>query len=139
MRTVLIFGVFDGFHQGHRVFIEQASKRGEKLIAVVARDGAVLALKGKKPHHGEAKRLETVKMLREVSFATLGDDEQGSYEVVKTYQPDTICLGYDQEALAKDLAQRMAEGQLPVLPIIRLDPHEPHLFHTSLIRAEHGF
>lgn len=35
---VMVFGVFDGLHPGHRAFLRQARKKGDKLIVVVARD-----------------------------------------------------------------------------------------------------
>ena len=47
MKTVMAFGTFDLMHPGHEYFLRQAKKRGDYLIAVIARDSTVKKLKGK--------------------------------------------------------------------------------------------
>ena len=38
MKRVLIFGTFDGIHEGHLNLFKQAKKYGDYLIVVVGRD-----------------------------------------------------------------------------------------------------
>ena len=40
-KTIAIFGVFDGIHDGHLFFIREAKKQGNRLVAIVARDEVV--------------------------------------------------------------------------------------------------
>ena len=130
---VMVFGVFDLLHEGHRAFLRAAAEHGEEVIAVVARDEMVRTLKQKIPAQNEAERLQALGAIPEVSHAELGDSELGSYAVLKRHQPDVICLGYDQEVLADDLAIRMAAGEIPVARLVRLAAHEPEYWHTTLL------
>ncbi len=66
-----------------------------------------------------------------VSRAVLGDRSMGSYKVVRRYQPDVICLGYDQEDLSRDLRARMRRREIPRARIVRLLPYQPHRFKSS--------
>ena len=107
-KIVMVFGVFDGLHSGHRWFLREAAKHGNELIAVVARDETVRLLKKKNPMQNESERLRALGDIPEISRAVLGDAEMGSYKVLKKYQPDVICLGYDQHAFAEDFFPSLA-------------------------------
>jgi len=39
--TVMVFGTFDIFHQGHKYFSQQAKKYGKFLIVVIAHNATV--------------------------------------------------------------------------------------------------
>ena len=132
-RWVMVFGVFDGLHPGHRVFLRQAKKYGGKLIAVVARDAAVRGLKGRLPRERERARLAKVRQAEGVSHAVFGDAGQGSYGVILRWKPDVICLGFDQSELEKDLKNRMRKGIIPRIILERLKPYHPDKFRSSLI------
>ena len=133
---VMVFGVFDQLHEGHRKFLGVAGSHGGKLIAVVARDDTVQLLKQKVPVENEGERMRRVGALAEVAQVELGDAALGAYTVIKKYQPDVICLGYDQQALADDLKMRMASGEISVIRLVRLQAHEPERLHTSLLTEE---
>ncbi len=133
-KRVLVFGVFDFLHPGHISFLKQARKRGNELIIIAARDSAVRALKKRKPYHSERRRISALRRLPFVSRALLGDTTQGTYTVLKKWKPDVICAGYDQNALRKDLVSKMAKGIIPYIPIIKMHPHAPHKFRSSLLR-----
>ncbi len=45
----VVFGVFDGLHEGHKKFLTDAAARCVELIVVVAHPKAVLTLKKKYP------------------------------------------------------------------------------------------
>jgi len=131
-KRVMVFGVFDGLHEGHRRFLAMARECGDELIAVVARDDMVWTLKQKTPVQNESQRLQALAAMNEVSHAELGDSEIGTYDVVKEHQPDVICLGYDQDALAKDLTRAMQQGVILAIPLRRITAHKPESFKTSL-------
>lgn len=132
---VMVFGVFDGLHNGHQFFLRQAKKYGDQLIAVVARDAAARELKNKTPHFDEKKRARMLRTGNLADRVVLGDRKQGTYRVLRRYQPDVICFGYDQDTLADDLRQRMRKGSLPKMRLIRLRPHNSDTFRSSLLRG----
>lgn len=133
-RTVMVFGVFDRLHAGHRAFLKQAKQYGRELIVVVARDSAVRKLKNSKPKQNEWTRLHAVQKVRGVSRAVLGDQRQSTYVVVKKYKPDIICFGYDQYWLKKDLREKITKKMLPAIQLAELTPHYPDKLHTSLLQ-----
>ena len=99
----LCFGTFDGFHEGHDVFLIQAKNLCDELIVCVARDAHIRLLKRREPRLGEEVRLRVVADHPCVTRAVLSDETLGSYLCLKTFQPDLILLGHDQGALANDL------------------------------------
>jgi|GEM_PF-1926772 cytidyltransferase-like protein len=119
-RSVMVFGVFDGLHDGHRYFLREAARHGDTLIVVVARDAIVRMLKNKTPRHREGNRRRAIARAAPAARAVLGDTMQSAYGVIKKYKPDIICVGHDQHALADDLEQSMKTGDIAVLPIHRL-------------------
>lgn len=121
----MVFGVFDGLHAGHKYFLAAAREYGDKLIAVVAQDDVVRQLKGKTPRQSEEERRLAVAQLSVVIHAVLGDLVSGTYNVIKEHQPDIICLGYDQDALEEDLAEKMRSGAIRPIPIHRLIAYKP--------------
>ena len=132
-KTVVIFGVFDGIHEGHLEFIKQARKQGERLVAIVARDNIVEKIKSRVPTNDELDRLNTVLNIKEVDLAYLGDREQGIYNILKEVNPDMIFLGYDQQDLNNDLKEKIKSGYLPNLELIFGKPYQPDLFHSSIL------
>lgn len=135
MKTVLIFGVFDGVHEGHRMFIRDAKLQGDVLVALVARDTVVESLKGKKPLHDEATRIEELLEVPEVDRAYLGDLQEGSYAMLKEVNPDILYLGYDQQALDSDLRHAMDEGRIPRIEIGMGAPYKPDVYKSSLLNS----
>ncbi|MBI4225308.1 MAG: adenylyltransferase/cytidyltransferase family protein [Candidatus Sungbacteria bacterium] len=131
IKRVMVFGVFDRLHPGHLDFLRQAAEHGDELIAVVARDRMVAELKNKIPLHSEQERLAAVGKVLEVTLAVLGDEVQGSYNVIAEHKPDVICVGYDQHGLTKDLEEKMVLRSISQFIVVRLESHYPEKFHTS--------
>lgn len=134
-KRVMVFGVFDRLHEGHRYFLKKAKKYGGKLIVVVARDKAAFSLKKRNPEEGELSRLAAVGRIPGVYKAVLGDKAKGSYTVVKRYKPYIICLGYDQKLLGDDLLAKMRLRKIPRVRLILLKSHRPDKFHTSKMKV----
>ena len=132
-KHALVFGVFDKFHEGHRFFLRACSERAEKCTVEVARDAIVRLLKNKKPFESENTRLKNVLASGCATHAELGDEELHVYHGLKRIRPDVIFFGYDQETLKRDLEGKMSEGALPKIPLIMIEAHEPHRYHTSLM------
>ncbi|MFH1584925.1 MAG: adenylyltransferase/cytidyltransferase family protein [Patescibacteria group bacterium] len=139
MKRVVVFGIFDGVHEGHRSLFTQAirqakGKQKEKveLVAVVGRDGAAKKLKGRTPKQGEGERRRLVEQEELVDLAVLGDEEISSYLVLEELQADIVCLGYDQEELAADLEKWIREKGKKIF-LKRLKSYLPEKYHSSLL------
>ena len=132
IRRVIVFGIFDGVHDGHRDFFRQATEVGEHLIVVVGKDGMAFRLKGRTPRHSESERLDRVAHEHWVSFAVLGDEELSSYQILEELNPDAICLGYDQQELGEDL-RRWMKRRGKQIPTHHLKPYAPDRLHSSLL------
>jgi len=135
-KKILIFGVFDGIHEGHLSFINDAKKEGDHLVAIVARDSIVENLKGKLPKYNEVERINELLKIPEVDLVLLGDAELGTYNVLKEVKPDIIFLGYDQTALYKDLNKTIKSGKLSEIEIIIGEPYKPEEFHSSILKKK---
>ena len=133
-KKVVVFGTFDLLHEGHLDFLRQAGKFGVELMVAVPSDRVVEMLKNKKPAWDEKRRLAAVASLVGVTKAVLGDDEPGTYSIIKKHRPGMICLGYDQDDLKKDLEEKMRQDILPKIPLITLKSHFPEKFKSSILR-----
>lgn len=122
----LVFGVFDGFHEGHVFFLKEALKRTDELLVVVASDAAVQKLKGKTPRASFTERARAVSDFDVRIRVLTGDDEQGSWRVLTNAQPDLVFLGYDQTAIADELKRLKVRFDF-------IAPHEPHLYKSSIL------
>lgn len=132
MIKVMVFGVFDGIHEGHRHFFKEAQKLGDHLIAVVAPDENVAALKGKSPKRDLDERLWHIKKEDGVNEAVPGDLENGSWDVIKKYRPDVVAVGYDQKELKENLKNSLDKFGWH-LEIKDISAHEPEKYHSSLL------
>ena len=59
-RKIIVFGIFDGVHDGHRDFFRQAKKYGDEFIVIVGRDKIAQRLKNKTPKYSEQERVNLV-------------------------------------------------------------------------------
>ncbi|MBI2075335.1 MAG: adenylyltransferase/cytidyltransferase family protein [Candidatus Harrisonbacteria bacterium] len=133
MKKVMVFGVFDGMHEGHKAFLREAKKFGEHLIAVVAPNHIVEHLKGYLPEIDIAERMAHLEAEDGVGEVAVGDEKLSGWEVIKKYQPDVIALGYDQEALKADLEKNIHQlGYHPEIKV--MSSFEPNIYHSSLLK-----
>jgi len=132
MKKVMVFGVFDGVHEGHRHFFREAKKLGDYLIAVVAQDHIVRHIKGHEPQLDLAARFVHLKEEDGVDEVVIGDAELSLYEVVKQHRPDIIALGYDQSLLKEDLEGNREKFDWPV-DVRVISAYEPNIYHSSLL------
>lgn len=131
---VLVAGTFDCLHPGHLNFFWQARQRGSELVVVIARDVNVEKTKGHAPRQSETERHAAVAAVPLVSRAVLGSADDDYLRVVRDEQPDTICLGYDQESTPEQLTADLAKHGLTVR-VERLTPFYPERFKSALRTA----
>lgn len=128
----MVFGVFDGVHEGHRALFREARKHGDYLIAVVAQDQMVEHLKGHLPKLNLGNRIEGLQKEELIDEVVLGDAELGSYEVVLKHRPDVIALGYDQEIFMESLKENLKKFDWrPEIKIMR--SYMPEEYHSNLL------
>lgn len=135
MKKVMVFGAFDGFHPGHLDFFEQAKQYGDKLIVSVGTDLNVEKIKGKKPLFSQKERLRLVDSCRIVDRAVLGS-EDNFFESIKSYEPDVICLGYDQWAKEEDVKAGLVNVGLIKTEVYRLKPYEENRAKSTIAKAK---
>ena len=134
MHKVMVFGTFDVLHKGHIFLFEQAKLYGDFLVVVVARDKTVRRVKGHRTTFSEGQRLKAVQSVHIVNYAVLGDLHD-VYKVLEDFSPDTICLGYDQQAFTHELEEELKKRDVPAR-IIRLPPYKEQVFKSSLIKQQ---
>lgn len=135
MKKVLVFGAFDGLHEGHVEFFKQAKKHGTHLTVVVGRDSTVARVKNHSPKYSEQERLEQVKKHELVDEARLGNEGNDPYNIILEIGPAVICLGYDQIHFVGKLADRLHKWGLNI-EIKRMKPHKPKQYKSSLLNKK---
>lgn len=132
MRKVMVFGVFDGVHEGHRYFLKEAKALGNYLIVAVAQNHVVEHLTGHQPHVDVSERFSHLEREDDVDEVVIGDAALSVYEVVKKYRPDVIALGYDQAMLKEDLEKNRDKFDWPIEFKV-ISAYEPNIYHSSLL------
>lgn len=131
----MVFGVFDGFHKGHQVFLEQARALGDKLIIVVTQDTTVRELKNKWPQEPLDVRMQALRESGLGDIIIAGDIVRYSWSALRAYSPDIIALGYDQASLKTALEEyRQGGGEIGTITV--LEAYEPHIYKSSLLYAD---
>jgi cytidyltransferase-like protein len=148
MTKVLVFGTFDGVHDGHRAMLKEAKALGTYLTVAVAPDAVAKALKGDTPSHTSGQRISLVRREQIADEVVLGDEELYSWKVLKKDKPNVVALGYDQHELRRSLEEFLErsfpdveteEGwqASPKKPrIVTLSAYEPERFHNRLLHPK---
>ena len=135
MQKVMVFGVFDGLHEGHHHFFREAKRHGDYLVAVVPPDHIVHELKGELPHYHIGDRMERLRHMGLADEVVPGDDELSTWHVVRRHERSVVALGYDQAALFADLEAMLGslnfDARIEVLPA-----HKPQEFHNRMFKKK---
>ncbi len=132
MALVMAFGCFDILHPGHIAYLEEASKLGDELVVVVARDHAIRVGKNREPVFDEKSRLHLVGSLKFVTKAILGH-KTDYFSLIKKLRPDIIALGYDQPPGKKELEKKLSEFGLSTRVIRIKKSRQRHRFKSSVL------
>ncbi len=135
MKTVLVFGTFDGLHKGHNNFFEQVKELGDNVIVCLTQDSVVRELKGKNPVEPFEKRKQALKKHAHVYRIIPGDLDIGAFRAISVIKPDVIAIGYDQDDLEKAILDWLDKYNGNV-PVIQLRPFKPEIYKSSLLRKE---
>ena len=132
MKTVMVAGTFDIFHQGHEYFLKEAKKFGDELIVVIARDENVLKIKGKLSKNNEDKRLKFIVESKLADRVVLGN-KGNIFDIIEEIKPNFICLGYDQFIDENKLNIEIKRRKLDI-KLNRLGSFKPEIYKSSLLR-----
>jgi FAD synthetase len=130
MKKVMAFGTFDILHEGHKHYLLEAKGFGEYLIVIVARDTNILKFKGQKARNDENFRLAEVKKLDFVDEALLGH-KGNIFEVLEEFNPDVICLGYDQRTVDVNKLNEELQKRNLKAEIVRAKPFKENVYKSS--------
>ena len=132
IKVVLAGGVYDILHLGHLAVLTEAKTHGDALVVVVATDVTVETLKGRRPVFPEEDRRALVESLKPVDAAILGYEDVGmGYEqVIDEVKPDVIALGYDQDTLARTVAELVKRKGLKI-ETVRLSKFDKEKYLSS--------
>lgn len=129
----MVFGVFDGIHEGHRDMFKEAKSCGDYLIAVLPQDHIVKHLKGHLPAINFKERMAHLQEEDFVDEVVAGDSELGTWGVIKKHRPEVIAVGYDQTALKQSLEVNFSKiGYRPEIKVMQ--SFEPNVYHSSLLK-----
>lgn len=116
MKTIITFGTFDLFHEGHLRILERASAMGDRLVVGVSSDAFNFSKKQRYPIISEESRMNIVRALKcvdevfseesmvlkhfycdkyKADVLVMGDDWSGSFNLEKcetVYLPRTECV-----------------------------------------------
>jgi len=132
----MVFGTFDGLHEGHLNFFKQAKNLAKIsfLIVSIARRNNVIKIKGKSPILNEKKRMNLVKKCKLVDKVVLSGIKNYLGHIIKE-RPNIIALGYDQTHYVKNLEKDLKKKGL-LVKIIRLKPYKKNIFKNHLLRQK---
>ncbi len=123
-RKVMVFGVFDELHDGHRDFLRQAKEHGDHVVVVVARDAIIARLYGKKPNNDEITRISELLKDGSADDIVMGHIEDRK-QVFLEHKPDVIVLGFSQEKFSKELRENEKELGIEGVDIVLAEPYNP--------------
>ncbi len=132
--NALLFGTFDGIHEGHKVMLTEARKYAERLVIALPPDSIVEHIKHRLPRHSWQERYDALMESGLVEHVVKGDEVLGTYSALSEESPDMILLGYDQTELQTDLERYCKEHHLTI-PIVVLPSHQPEIYKSSLIHT----
>ncbi len=124
----MVFGVFDGLHEGHKHFLSEATKNCNELVVAVTPSETVLKLKGRAPKRDFKERAGTVAAFNPRFFVVSGDTTLGAWGVLEEHQPDMVFLGYDQDGIAEELKKKGVS-------FATLPSHFPERYKSGLLNS----
>jgi len=119
-RVVFTNGCFDLLHAGHVSLLEQAKKRGDRLVVALNSDESVRRIKGpSRPLRPEDERAEIVAGLACVDMVVIFRQDD-PLEIIKLLEPEVLVKGGDwgpENIIGADVVKANA-GEVVVIPLV---------------------
>src|SRR3989338_10436016 len=132
MAKVMCFGTFDVLHEGHKYYLNEAKKLGDWLVVVIALDETVEKIKGRLPRNSQTVRRQNLEALKIADRVVLGN-KGDKLKVVRDESPDILVFGYDQDSFNSFAEDAVKKGLLPEIKVVRIRPHHPDKYKSSLL------
>jgi D-beta-D-heptose 7-phosphate kinase/D-beta-D-heptose 1-phosphate adenosyltransferase len=119
-RVVFTNGCFDILHIGHITLLEEARRKGDRLIVALNSDGSVRRIKGAlRPIVGEHERARILAALSAVD-AVIVFDESTPLKLIEAIRPDVLVKGgdYCEEAVVGAREVRAWGGRVELIPLV---------------------
>jgi D-beta-D-heptose 7-phosphate kinase/D-beta-D-heptose 1-phosphate adenosyltransferase len=139
MKTILINGCFDCFHEGHKYLIRTARKFSRKVIVLLNSDISVRKLKGiNRPIDNQETRRDNIwKYWKELGYLNgcgqiqihYFDTEEELKLLIDKFQPDMIIKGNDRP----DVRDIIGSDKWPICILPRLKDTTGEEFSTTRI------
>ncbi|MBF0219394.1 MAG: bifunctional D-glycero-beta-D-manno-heptose-7-phosphate kinase/D-glycero-beta-D-manno-heptose 1-phosphate adenylyltransferase HldE [Gammaproteobacteria bacterium] len=95
--VVMTNGCFDILHSGHVTYLQEAARRGDRLIVAVNDDASVRRLKGsERPVNSQAERMQVLAALDCVDWV-VGFNEDTPTRLICAVLPDVLVKGGDND------------------------------------------
>ncbi len=124
-KKVMIFGTFDGLHDGHRSLVKQAQERGS-VVAVVGVSSNVRMIKNRLPLFSTEERMHAL-AIEFPDISVIAGSTKDFLTPLREEKPDLLLLGYDQ-ILPPGVT--IADLQCPWE---RAEALQPHINKSSLL------
>lgn len=95
MKTIITFGTFDLFHEGHLRILERSRAMGDRLVVGVSSDAFNFSKKQRFPIIPEKSRMNIVRALRCVDEVFSEESMELKQFYVEKYQADILVMGDD--------------------------------------------
>jgi cytidyltransferase-like protein len=128
----LLFGSFDGIHEGHLYLLKMAKSQAQQLTVSLAPNEVIEELKGHAPIESFEQRSHALLATGLVDKVIASDTVAGSYKVVLAEDPDVIFFGYDQQALQSNF-ESFARSAGNRQDLVTIPPFKPSVFKSSLL------
>ncbi len=121
-RIVFTNGCFDILHAGHVMYLEQASRLGDRVIVAVNDDASVSRLKGaSRPINTLAERMNVLSGLRTVDWV-VAFSEDTPERLIRAISPDVLVKGGDYKDIMALPGARFVLSQGAEVKILGLKP-----------------
>jgi D-beta-D-heptose 7-phosphate kinase / D-beta-D-heptose 1-phosphate adenosyltransferase len=129
-RIVFANGCFDILHIGHIRLLEQARRKGDRLIVALNHDASVRRLKGpSRPIVGEGERARVLAALSAVDAVVIFEEDT-PLQLIEAIRPDVLVKGgdYTEDQVVGAREVRAWGGRIELIPLV------PGTSTTRLIR-----
>jgi D-beta-D-heptose 7-phosphate kinase / D-beta-D-heptose 1-phosphate adenosyltransferase len=119
-RVVLTNGCFDILHAGHISLLEQARRKGDRLIVALNGDSSVRRVKGApRPIVGQSERAKILTALSAVDAVVIFD-ESTPLKLIEAIRPDVLVKGgdYTEENVIGAREVRAWGGRVELIPLV---------------------
>lgn len=95
MKTVITFGTFDLFHEGHLNLLKRARDMGDRLVVGVSSDKFNFSKKQRYPIIPEESRMNIIRALRFVDEVFLEESMEQKQSYIEQYDASIFTIGDD--------------------------------------------